>query len=192
MKTATSIKGLLVAAIGLAVLTTAGCMGGDQNFTSSAAAAPAGQSAGAAHANVGTRIGDQAPDFTLKTLDGNTIHLSDFRGKPVFVNFWASWCPPCKAEMPDIEQSYEKHKAEGYVFLGINNAEDPTTVDNFVHKQNRYTWTFVLDPDTKAADAYFVDGIPASFFIDRNGIIRDTKVGQMSGPELESKLAEIK
>lgn len=138
------------------------------------------------------QTGFPAPNFTLKTPQGETYQLSDLRGKGVLVNLWATWCPPCKAEMPDIEQSYEKHKAEGYVFLGINNAEDPTTVENFVHKQNHYTWTFVLDPDTKAADAYFVDGIPASFFIDRDGIIRDTKVGQMSGPELESKLAKIK
>ncbi|MCL4533929.1 MAG: TlpA family protein disulfide reductase [Bacteroidetes bacterium] len=192
MKT-TVIKGLMLLVMGLAVLTAGGCLGGDKNFTSSASAAPAGQAAGATHPNVGTKIGDQAPDFTLKTLDGGTtIHLSDYRGKPVFVNFWASWCPPCKAEMPDIEQSYQKHKDEGYVFLGINNAEDPATVSNFVHQQNHYSWTFVLDPNTKAADAYYVDGIPASFFVDRNGIIRDTKVGEMSGPELESKLAKIK
>ena len=124
MKATMSIKGLMLLVMGLAVLTTGGCLGGDKNFTSSASAAPASQAAGTAHPDVGTKIGNQAPDFTLKTLDGATIHLSDYRGKPVLVNFWASWCPPCKAEMPDIEQSYQKHKDEGYVFLGIDNAED--------------------------------------------------------------------
>jgi len=192
VKTTMVMKGLMVLVMGLAVLTAGGCLGGDKNFTSSASAAPAGQPAAAARTDVGPKVGNQAPDFTLKTLAGATVHLSDYRGEPVFVNFWASWCPPCKAEMPDIEKSYEKHEDEGYVFLGINNAEDPATVSNFVHQQNHYSWTFVLDPDGKAANAYYVDGIPASFFVDRNGIIRDYKLGQMSGPELESKLSRIK
>jgi peroxiredoxin len=183
-------KGLLMLVMGLAVLTVGGCLGSNRNFTSSAS--PAGQPTSSARADVGPDVGKQAPDFTVKTLDGATLHLSDFRGSPAMINFWATWCPPCKVEMPDIEKSYQSHKGEGLVILGIDMAEDAATVSNFVRQQNHYSWTFILDPDSKASDAYNVDGIPASFFIDRDGVIRDYKLGAMSGAELESKLSKIK
>ena len=192
MKATTSIKGLMVLVLGLAVLTTAGCMGGDKNFTSSAAAAPAGQTAGVAHANVGTRIGDQAPDFTLKTLDGNTIHLSDFRGKPVFVNFWASWCPPCKAEIPDIEKFYEKYKGKVTV-LGVNLTFNDKMSDivNLLQADHA-TYPVLLDEDNShpVTDTYHVDGIPASFFVDKNGVIRDVYVGEMDLQMMEDSISK--
>jgi cytochrome c biogenesis protein CcmG/thiol:disulfide interchange protein DsbE len=183
-------KGLLLLAMGVAVLTSGGCLGSDRNFSTAAAPASISGTPIRVGGSVGPKVGNQAPDFALKSLDGDTVRLSDLRGKPVIVNFWATWCPPCKEEMPDIEKSYQKHKDEGYIFLGVDMKEDAATVRAFV--QNRYTWTFLLDPEGAAANAYYVTGVPETYFIDRDGIVRDAKIGAMSYAELESRLARIK
>lgn len=191
MRAVVATRGMLLLVLGLAMLSLAGCVGSDRNFTPSAAAPPSGQTNAPVRVSTGPRVGNQAPDFVLKDVDGATVRLSDFRGKPVMVNFWASWCPPCKEEMPDIEKSYQRHKGEGYVFLGVDMKEDVKTVKDFVTRYG-YTWTFLLDPDSQAINTYFVSGVPETFFIDRDGVIRDYKIGAMSASMIESSLAKIK
>ena len=130
-----------------------------------------------------------APDFTLKDLDGNTVRLSDFLGKVVFLNFWATWCPPCRNEMPDIEKVHWKYKDRDVVVLGIDLRENASTVRPFV-EDGGYTWTFLLDTTGEVGSMYSVSAIPTSYFVDRNGIIRAVVIGGMTGATMEAKLAQ--
>ena len=112
-----------------------------------------------------------APDFVLRDLDGNAVRLSDFRGKTVFLNFWASWCVSCQAEMPTLQQSWLKYKDKNVVFLGVDIAEPVDVVRQFVNKGG-YTWTFVFDSTQRPPADYHITGIPTTFFIDKDGVIR--------------------
>lgn len=141
--------------------------------------------------STGTRVGNLAPDFDLVDLDGNNVRLSDLRGKVVFLNFWASWCPSCIAEMPDIEAVHQKYKDQNVVVVGVDIRENENTVRRFT-EDNGYDWTFVLDKTGLVSYTYEIDGIPASFFLDTNGIIRSAKVGAMSQTAMESSLASAR
>ncbi len=134
-------------------------------------------------------IGRLAPDFTLVDLEGNQVSLSDFRGKTVFVNFWATWCPPCRAEMPEIEAVYQKYKDKDVVVIGIDILEPEDVVRQFV-EQGGYSWTFVFDTSGEVAANYRIAAIPTSLFIDREGIIQAVNIGAMTKRAIESKLAE--
>ena len=140
-------------------------------------------------AAVGINVGEIAPDFTLLDLDGNEVGLSEFRGEVVFVNFWATWCPPCRAEMPDIESLYQEYKDKGVVVIGIDIGESEATVRQFV-QQGGYSWTFVLDSTGAVAANYNIRAIPTSFFIDREGVIQAINTGAMTKRGMEATLAE--
>lgn len=138
----------------------------------------------------GVQTGFRAPDFTLKDLNGNIVKLSDFRGKPVYLNFWASWCPPCKEEIPEIQKFYEINKANVTVLaVNITFNDKVSDVVNLLKASNA-NFPVLLDTNANAsvADAYQVYGIPASFFIDKNGIIRATHVGGMTLATLQEAL----
>ncbi len=135
-------------------------------------------------------IGRLAPDFTLIDLKGNEVTLSDFRGKTVFINFWATWCPACRAEMPEIEAVYQEYKDNGVVVIGVDILEPEDVVRQFV-EQGGYSWTFVLDATGAVSDDYRIVAIPTSFFIDREGIIQAVNIGAMTKRALEVKLAEV-
>ncbi len=134
-------------------------------------------------------VGHPAPDFALKDLDGNTVRLSDLRGKVVFINFWATWCPPCRAEMPEIEALHQEYKDKGVLVLGVDIAESENTVRQYI-QQGGFSWTIVLDSTGEVARDYQIAAIPTSFFLDKEGIIRAVKVGAMTKREMEDKLAE--
>ena len=134
-------------------------------------------------------IGRLAPDFTLVDLEGNPVTLSDFRGKTVFVNFWATWCPPCRAEMPEIESLYQEYKDRGVVVIGVDIMEAQAQVRQYV-QQGGYSWIFVLDTSGKVAVDYRITAIPTSFFIDKDGIIQVVAIGAMTKRAMETKLAE--
>lgn len=130
-----------------------------------------------------------APDFTLKDLEGNTVNLEDLRGKVVFINFWASWCPPCRAEMPEIEAVHQEYRDRGVVVLGVDISEPENTVRQYI-QQGGFTWTILMDSTGEVARDYRITAIPTSFFLDREGIIRVVKVGAMTKREMEANLAE--
>lgn len=139
----------------------------------------------------GSEVGKLAPDFTLTGLNGKEVSLSDFRGQPVLLNFWATWCGPCRIEMPLLQAMYEKWTGEGLVFLAVNIQEDPARVREFIEGAG-YTFPILLSPGNEVPLAYNVRGIPATFFIDAEGVIRDIKIGAfLSEGEFESKLAKI-
>ena len=133
-------------------------------------------------------VGRLAPDFTLVGLDGNQVSLSDFRGKTVFVNFWATWCPPCRAEMPEMEAVYQEYKDRDVVIIGVDIVEPEDTVRQYV-QEGGYSWTFVLDTTGEVNNNYRVTSIPTSFFLDREGIIRAVNIGPMNKRAIESTLA---
>jgi peroxiredoxin len=106
-------------------------------------------------------------DFSLKDLTGKTWTLSELRGKVVLVNFWATWCPPCRKEMPDLQKLYEQFGPQGLVILGISD-EETQKVEPFI-RERKVTFPVLLDPGRKANDAFIVEGIPKTFVYDRNG-----------------------
>ncbi|MGC2474815.1 MAG: TlpA disulfide reductase family protein [Candidatus Sulfotelmatobacter sp.] len=109
----------------------------------------------------------QTADFTLLDLQGKPWHLRDLKGKVVLVNFWATWCPPCRKEMPDLQALYDKYKDHGFLVLSISD-EEASKVSPFIAERN-ITYPVLLDPARKVNDAFIVEGIPKSFVYDRKG-----------------------
>ncbi len=141
----------------------------------------------------GLSTGKPAYDFTLLTLDGVKVSLAQFRGQPVLINFWASWCIPCRAEMPDLVRAYEDHKAEDFLILGVNLTYSDTLPDvqAFV-KEFNMTFPIVLDNDGAVAlRLYQIPGIPTSVFVKRNGTIAWIQVGKMTRQQINQYIAEI-
>ncbi|MGH2618948.1 MAG: TlpA disulfide reductase family protein [Anaerolineales bacterium] len=134
-----------------------------------------------------------APDFTLDLLGGGQLTLSEQRGKVVMVNLWASWCPPCRAEMPAIEEVYEAFQPQGLVVLGVNTTfqDAETDVAAFVHEFG-LTFPILLDREGGVSRRYQLRGLPSTFFIDRQGIIRTVVIGgPMNETVIRSKVQEL-
>jgi cytochrome c biogenesis protein CcmG/thiol:disulfide interchange protein DsbE len=127
-----------------------------------------------------------APDFTLNTPEGESVTLSKLRGQAVLVNLWATWCPPCRAEMPAIQKLYDEYKDQGFVVLGLNMTyqDNPAAVIPFVQK-NQLTFPILIEGTGDVAKKYELRSLPSSFFIDRNGIIQEVVIG---GPMSEALL----
>ncbi|TCP31690.1 peroxiredoxin [Scopulibacillus darangshiensis] len=138
-------------------------------------------------------IGDTAPDFILTDVHGKKVHLKDFRGKAVVLNFWATWCDPCKREMPYINKVYEKTKNQkDVVILAVNIKESKFAVENFL---NRYHIKFpvLMDKKGDVMDAYNIVPIPTTFFIDKDGKVVDKVTETMpSADYLQKKIEKIK
>ena len=146
-----------------------------------------------AGAEQGARIGNQAPDFQLPSLDGQTVSLSNFQGKPVLINFWTTWCPPCRAEMPFIQQIFkdEEWSDKGLVILAINIGESPSTVKRFIESYG-FSFPVLLDTRGDVALKYGIRPIPVSFFIDKDGIIQVKVIGAFpSKAAIEKSLSQI-
>lgn len=135
-----------------------------------------------------------APDFDLPGLDGQTVRLSDFRGKKaVFLNFWATWCPPCRLEMPTMEKAYQEYKSRGLEILAVSiDAGPKSVVKNFL-QEFKLSFPALLDPKMEVLSLYRISGIPASFLIDKQGIIRHRELGyrDWTDPESRKMLDEI-
>lgn len=137
------------------------------------------------------RVGKPAPDFELTLLDGTKVRLSDYRGRPVWINFWASWCPPCRAENPDIQDVYEAHKDEhGLVLLAPAIGERREDVAGYMERADLH-YPVGLDTDTQIAANYRVLGIPTHVFVDADGIVREIRVGAMSKKTMEKMIQKL-
>ncbi len=132
--------------------------------------------------------GHLAPDFALKTLEGKTVRLSDLRGKKVvLLNFWATWCPPCRLEMPTMQRIYSDYKDKGFEVLAINIEPDATEEIREFIQELRLTFPILLDPDMKVTRKYRLIGLPVSMLIDRQGIIRSKSLGYHDWTDKESR-----
>ena len=132
------------------------------------------------------QVGFTAPDFTLETFDNQSFTLSELRGNAVLVNFWASWCPPCRSEMPAMQRVYEDLQDQGFIILAVNSTHQDNLGDAITFAQVRnLRFPILLDRDGSAGAAYDVRSLPTSFFIDPQGTIQDVVVG---GPMSEALL----
>ena len=149
-------------------------VGADQSGSSTAGEIPA------------PRQGFLAPDFTLETTTGDSITLSELRGQAVLVNLWATWCPPCRAEMPAIQKLYNEYKDQGFVVLGVDMIyqDDASAVQSFIQEKG-LTFPILMDETGQVAQKYALRSLPSSFFIDRAGVIQEVVIG---GPMSEALL----
>jgi thiol-disulfide isomerase/thioredoxin len=127
-----------------------------------------------------------APDFQLETFGHETYRLSDLRGKPVLINFWASWCPPCRSEMPAIQKVYDEYRDQGFEVLAVNSTHQDNLGDAITFAQiRRLTFPILLDRDGSVGRQYEIRSLPTTFFVDSEGIIQDVVIG---GPMAEALL----
>ncbi len=139
------------------------------------------------------REGFLAPDFTLDTLDGKKVTLSELRGKIVIINLWATWCPPCRAEMPALENAYKQYKESEVIILGLNvtNQDSEKDIPSFV-KEFGLTFPILLDRDGSVSALYQLRGLPTTYFVNRKGIIRTVVVGgPMNETFIRSKIEAL-
>jgi cytochrome c biogenesis protein CcmG, thiol:disulfide interchange protein DsbE len=133
------------------------------------------------------RANSLAPDFSLQTFDGTSVHLADFRGKTVVVNFWASWCVPCKDEQPTLEAASKRYDSSKVTFVGVNMQDTREDALGFLN-QYHVTYPVVVDPDGKVYINYGVVGVPETYVIDPNGRIQRKLVGPVDESQLTASL----
>jgi peroxiredoxin len=141
-------------------------------------------------ASSGISQGRRARDFTLEAVDGSQISLSDYEGSVVLVNFWATWCPPCRAEIPSFEAAYRVYKDEGFVVLGINIEESRSVVEPFVAEMD-VSFPVLLDEQGKVMNEYRALGLPMSLLVDREGVIAVRHMGYLSDGQMKEYLDEL-
>jgi cytochrome c biogenesis protein CcmG/thiol:disulfide interchange protein DsbE len=135
-------------------------------------------------------VGALAPALALVDLDGKPVSLADLRGRPVVLNFWASWCGPCRDEFPELKAAVDAHAADGLAVVGVLFKDDVAPARDFMTKMGA-TWPSLADPDGVGANAYRVIAPPTTFFIDRDGVVRDLQLGGMSAEQLDRHLSMI-
>jgi thiol-disulfide isomerase/thioredoxin len=129
-------------------------------------------------AEVGTEIGMEAPEFSSINMNEQEVNLSDYQGKKVFLNFWASWCPPCRQEMPDMQKVHEEY-GDKIAVLAVNIGENKSTVGDFM-RQNKLNLPVLLDLNKSIAQNYLVRAIPTTYILDEDGIIIEKTFGALS------------
>ncbi len=132
-----------------------------------------------------------APPFTLTLFDGKVLRLEDLRGKVVFLNFWASWCPPCRAEARTLEAAWQKHRDQGVVFLGVNLQDKEEAAREFLAEFD-VTYPNGMDRGARIAVDYGVWGLPETFFIDRDGRITYKHIGALGWDTIAAKIEEAR
>ena len=137
-----------------------------------------------------TSVGSVAPDFVLADLDGNPVRLADLRGRPVILNFWASWCGPCVEEFPLLREAAAAHADEGLAIVGIVFRDRSEAARDFMAR-NGGTWPAAMDPGDRVATAYGILGPPETYFIARDGTIAARQFGPVDTDALDAQLATI-
>lgn len=136
------------------------------------------------------QIGDDLAEFASRDLDGNTIRLSDYQGQPVMVNFWATWCPPCRMELPDFQTAYDTHKGDGLVILAVNQDESEELIRSFFYDTNGFTFTPVLDEGSQISRSYGINSFPTTIFVNAEGVVTAVHQGLLFPEQLEVYLAQ--
>lgn len=131
------------------------------------------------------KVGEAAPDFSLQDLNGETVTLSQFRGRPVLINFWATWCVPCRTEMPEIEAAYQAYREQGFAVLAVDVQEPPEDVRAFV-EEFRLSFVPLVDTTGAVFDLYKVLALPTSYWIDRQGRVSAVHLGPMTGEQIRT------
>ena len=134
-------------------------------------------------------VGHPAPDFTLTTVDGQPFTLSDLNGTPVVLNFWATWCGPCRAEMPELQSAAQRYEPTIRI-IGVDQGEDAGTVQSFLDELG-VTFSVPMDTEMDIGERYRIIGLPTTFFIDKEGIIRQVWAGEMNGIILAEGISGI-
>ncbi|WP_246939576.1 TlpA family protein disulfide reductase [Bacillus pinisoli] len=141
--------------------------------------------------NKGDLVNQVAPDFSLQTLSGESVRLSELKGKKVFINFWASWCPPCKDEMPEIQEFHEKYPDIMVLAIDLRNTEKSDEVVKEFIEENGYTFPVLLDQKGKVGESYKVLTLPTSFFINTNGEIQYKFIGPLTLEKMEEMVNSL-
>jgi cytochrome c biogenesis protein CcmG/thiol:disulfide interchange protein DsbE len=131
-----------------------------------------------------------APDFTITSFEGESLTLSELRGQVVVINFWASWCPPCRQEAPYLEQTWHKYKDQGVVFIGVDYVDTDTKALAYIKE---FDITYFNGPDlgTRISQAYNIQGVPETFFVGKNGELRGMHVGPLLSPDLDNRIEQL-
>jgi cytochrome c biogenesis protein CcmG/thiol:disulfide interchange protein DsbE len=131
-----------------------------------------------------------APDFSLTSFEGGTLKLSELRGQVVIINFWASWCPPCREEAAYLEQTWRKYEGKGVIFIGVDWVD---TEKEALAYMDEFDLTYFNGPDigTRIAQAYNIQGVPETFYVSKNGELRGVHIGPLKSPELDDKIDEL-
>jgi peroxiredoxin len=137
-------------------------------------------------------IGEKAPDFTLRSSLGKNLRLSEYRGQVVMINFWATWCGPCRQELPQLNRLYVQYQRAGFVLLGLNIDDNPKSAQQLVD-QLSLGFPVLFDPKKQVSSRYDVDAMPSTLLIDRGGVVRYLHRGYRSGVEneYEAKVREL-
>lgn len=135
-------------------------------------------------------IGSPAPGFALMDTNGGTVQLRDFAGQMVLINFWATWCVPCRTEMPDLENAFREYELNGFVVVGVNLQESAIAASDFAKKYD-LSFPVLLDSDGSVARAYRLSGLPESWVVGRDGILVQRKIGAFTRNELQMFLTEL-
>ena len=185
---------VLLAALGGVVLLARSQRGGSGGGPASVAGAPTRTASATLEAGLGPLDGQKpikgqiAPDFVLRNAEGQLVKLSDLRGKVVWVNFWATWCVPCKKELPDIQKIYDEKRGDGLEVLAVNWQEDLATAQAFFSSRD-LRLPLLLDQSGSVYEQYRLQGLPDSFFIDRDGKIAAFQFGFLTEAKMRERLA---
>ncbi|RMF98095.1 MAG: TlpA family protein disulfide reductase [Gammaproteobacteria bacterium] len=136
----------------------------------------------AAPATAGEALSGPAPDFTLRDRNGQPVSLSDFRGQVVLINFWATWCGPCRKEMPLLEQLYQRYQSLGFTLLGVNVEEGDVDAEAFL-RETPVSFPVLFDPENRVSQLYDVSAMPSTVLVDRQGRLRFLHQGYQPGYE---------
>jgi len=138
----------------------------------------------------GPRDSGMAPDFTITGFDGRTVALSQLRGQVVIVNFWASWCPPCREEAAYLERTWRKYQGKGVMFIGVDWVDTEKEALAYI---DEFDITYLNGPDigTRIAQAYRIQGVPETFYVDKTGRLRGVHIGPLKAPQLDDKIEEL-
>lgn len=141
--------------------------------------------------SVGPQAGKLAPDFSLPLIDGGKVTLSELRGKPVMINFWTTWCPACREEMPDLVSVYKEYAGKGLMMLAVDVGEKTSVVMDYV-KEIGLSLPVLLDSNSDVARRYRVVGYPTTILIDRQGVIQEVRIGAFKdAPDVKAHLKKI-